>query len=810
MSSPDETNKSNNDTSEDTIPLKNADKSNGSKNSLCKDQSSDATIDINDTTTKERKKNRFIGTYDDVLKGLELTQKSRSTFIALIVVILLLLLTIIILSILWPSIPSYLKYPVCNSKACLETSLQILSWSEPDVEDACDAPRALTCGRFHEEFQEHELYNRYRGEWNSRSLYKYREIMDINNFITKQLVNSTGSGVFIKELYNSCLKLDKTDRDSSFSYLKRVLRSLGGWRIVDDALSKWHLNKWTIKESLPVLHDKFGISLFFKISVRDRDTPPYGKIIAISEGDFGLPHKDLYLIDEHSEIIQSYLEFLANVFKLFDRTSEEAKKFAKIVYNYEKRIVKDAYYLNKEVPSTGEIIQLGRLFQDVSSLAVYDTVKTIFSKTRLSDTTDIWVEDLDKLKEASRIVSSTEASVLNDIVAWSIIKKLLPYLSRDFQNINAQFHYDTYHIENLEPTWYQCTDTVNNFVPVGLEVLRLQNQPRLRTSTQSKEYIQTIFDELKGVVNEEINDAVWISEGLSKYLIDKVSKMSIQIGVPSEVVRDERFLENYYSEYLPQTITFVENVEQLWTFEKTILEKQLGELPHQDELMYEMFPVSGSKYRPVRYSSNLNTLVMQDNLLRHNYFNKDIPISINFARVGTDIAEALVEAIQTLSHRYSNDVQSSKPLPYGTVIEEQTTRCLKLATPFGVLPIDAQRAQLVSLSATKLTKTAITVALNKLKTKDDRSVAQFGHHLSDGDHERLPSLQKYDAHQLFDFVLLQRHCSSAALSYKKLKPFVEHVLAEEETFENLWDNVKPLRKDFDCSSKSAGKCEKLL
>lgn len=80
----------------------------------------------------------------------------------------------------------------------------------------------------------------------------------------------------------------------------------GGWRIIDDALSKWNLQKWVIKESLPILQEKFGISLFFKISVKDRDTVPYGKIISISEGDFGLPHKDLYLIDESSEVSNRY------------------------------------------------------------------------------------------------------------------------------------------------------------------------------------------------------------------------------------------------------------------------------------------------------------------------------------------------------------------------------------------------------------------------------------------------------------------------------------------------------------------------
>lgn len=105
------------------------------------------------------------------------------------------------------------------------------------------------------------------------------------------------------------------------------------------------------------------------------------------------------------------MELLSNVFKLFDHTSEEARKFAKVVYNYEKRIVKDAYYLNKETLMTsGEIVKLGSLRTDVSSLAVYDTIRLIFTKTKLNDDTDIWVQDLDKLKETSRIVSSTEAS----------------------------------------------------------------------------------------------------------------------------------------------------------------------------------------------------------------------------------------------------------------------------------------------------------------------------------------------------------------------------------------------------------------
>lgn len=60
------TNRDNHDgASEDTIPLKNAESTHdSSKDSLTKDnQTSSATIDINDQSTKVPKRNRFIGKY---------------------------------------------------------------------------------------------------------------------------------------------------------------------------------------------------------------------------------------------------------------------------------------------------------------------------------------------------------------------------------------------------------------------------------------------------------------------------------------------------------------------------------------------------------------------------------------------------------------------------------------------------------------------------------------------------------------------------------------------------------------------------
>lgn len=84
-------------------------------------------------------------------------------------------------------------------------------------------------------------------------------------------------------------------------------------------------------------------------------------------------------------------------------------------------------------------------------------------------------------------------------------------------------------------------------------------------------------------MSSAITDAIWINDGLSKYLTEKLGKIRIQVGVPNSVIQDERFVETFYSEYLPETIQFVKNVEQHWVFEKTLMEKQLWEQGSESE-----------------------------------------------------------------------------------------------------------------------------------------------------------------------------------------------------------------------------------
>lgn len=129
-----------------------------------------------------------------------------------------------------------------------------------------------------------------------------------------------------------------------------------------------------------------------------------------------------------------------------------------------------------------------------------------------------------------------------------------------------------------------------------------------------------------------------------------------------------------------------------------------------------------------------------------------------------------------------------------------------------LLPSEARRSQLISLSATQITKAAITSVLYKIRKGDETLLKAFDYESIGSDIPRLPSLRQYDAEQLYNLIALQRHCSVVNEKYQDLKPFVEYNLAEKVQFENLWNNIKAIRKEFDCSKKlkHQGTCENIF
>lgn len=158
----------------------------------------------------------------------------------------------------------------------------------------------------------------------------------------------------------------------------------------------------------------------------------------------------------------------------------------------------------------------------------------------------------------------------------------------------------------------------------------------------------------------------------------------------------------------------------------------------------------------------------------------------------------MIAATQTLSYHYSDSSRSA--LPYGIKSDTAFLACLEINSPFENVPVQSKRNLLATISATRIASNAfgrVFESFHKGKVvKFGNSVVPINTHL--------PSLKKYNAHQLFDIEVLQSHCSINSGYYSLVKPFFEEQFSEEETFENIWQNLN--KNNFECT-RPKRRCE---
>lgn len=59
---------------------------------------------------------------------------------------------------------------------------------------------------------------------------------------------------------------------------------------------------WEFVPAMVKAHTQYGLSPFYKVTIENRKTPPYGNVITLSEGDVGLPHKMFYNLDQNHKV----------------------------------------------------------------------------------------------------------------------------------------------------------------------------------------------------------------------------------------------------------------------------------------------------------------------------------------------------------------------------------------------------------------------------------------------------------------------------------------------------------------------------
>lgn len=98
----------------------------------------------------------------------------------------------------------------------------------------------------------------------------------------------------------------------------------------------------------------------------------------------------------------------------------------------------------------------------------------------------------------------------------------------------------------------------------------------------SDAYLRLIFNSVRNEVKKSINNANWINENLSAYLLARLSDTQLQIGFSDRVTNTEEFINSYYDNFLIRLRA--NNLLARWEFVKHKMEHRMQNGTNKDEV----------------------------------------------------------------------------------------------------------------------------------------------------------------------------------------------------------------------------------
>ncbi|XP_060663119.1 protein gone early isoform X1 [Drosophila nasuta] len=768
---------------------------------------------------------------------MSLSRKRRILYVATACLCALLLVIIILLLAFWPEVPFYMRAPLCLERECVESSRQLLLWANTS-KSPCKETYEWACGKFAREYAEGDYFVIKRGEWNYKTYNEYQELNELNRFIS--MLPNSAEGSFpvestISSLYRNCRDIDALDKSQSDLLLRQAIKPVGDWQAVS---ASNRLQNWDYKNALKLLHAKYGIFPYYRVSVENSYTIPYDYIITLDEGELGLPDKYFYGPDADIDVVNGYKLLLRDFAINMGMVAREANLFADDIFHYEQRIVNHI----ESAKATGErqlnkLLRLAELKSIAPSLPILESLKAIFPNTHITEDTEVLVRNVEVFHELSTLISTSDKKPIHNFIVWSLVRQMLPHLSKEYRTLAENFDHGIYGRTASYPRWLFCSKVVRDWLPFAVDALQ-QKPPKqqfeaadnrvrngidphaLNKTLGNEKFLQLMFYSLRNQLQESLSQASWLEPTARQFLHKKLNEMRLQFGIPSEVLDQPQYISDYYNELLLSNLNFVEHLESIWTFRRARMEDKLKTLNMLDVIVSEMY--TRDHPQPIAYSNKLNMLLISRVLVNNNYYDYRYPVAINFARIGTDILETLINNLSVFLLQFNaqgTDISDAVPeIEYA----QPDVNCLAAGQPphlaweLRQMSQEALKSFHVTLSAARTAARALSSFVSAIDAGNaiqgagiDQVVTYDALGLTQ--RLRVPGLRSYNENELFTLAYMQQHCSTsiADKDYARIKPHVERQLAERYLFNATWQHIQFLPRSTDCAASEVS-CSNLL
>lgn len=372
----------------------------------------------------------------------------------------------------------------------------------------------------------------------------------------------------------------------------------------------------------------------FAFGVDQDDKSSTEMIVKLHQAGLGLPDRDYYFnTDENSVKIQKeYVNYIQRMFGLLGDTPDLVSQEAAMVMNLETELAKAS---RKRV----ELRDPELNYNKKTILELKTLVPNInwgnFFKDMGVDVAYVVVGQPDFFIEINNLIKTTPLGDWKNYLRYKVINSFAGDLSSNFVNENFHFYGTVLSgTKEIKPLWKRCLEATDGELGEALGKLYVEKF----FSSQAKQRVNTMVDNLIAAYKDRINKVDWMSTETKQKAIEKLNLVMKKLAYPDKW-KD-------YSSMDIKNDSYVLNAIRANMFDFKFNINKLGKPIDRTE--WGMSPPTVNAY----YNPAMNEIVFPAGIMQSPFFDPDADDAVNYGSMGAVIGHELTHGFDDQGCQY--------------------------------------------------------------------------------------------------------------------------------------------------------------
>ncbi|SFD16513.1 M13 family metallopeptidase [Clostridium uliginosum] len=277
----------------------------------------------------------------------------------------------------------------------------------------------------------------------------------------------------------------------------------------------------------------------------------------------------------------------------------------------------------------------------LDALAPNLKLKTLMKDLKMDKANKIILTEPKWLKALNDIYTEENLPLIRDYIEIKNLDGVAGCLGEDFQKAQIEFSNAYFGSKGEIPKDEKAISGVNAALGVPFGKIYVEKY----FSKKTKENVENMTDEIIKTYENRIKNLDWMSEETKKSAIEKLNKLSVQIGYPEK-----------WADYSKLEIRSYEEGGSLWenmmNLSKFVEEKQLKQLNEPvDKSQFACLPQTINAF----YNPTSNTITVPAGILQGEFYKPNASKEVNLGAIGSIIGHEISHAFDNTGAKFDAD-----------------------------------------------------------------------------------------------------------------------------------------------------------